>query len=245
VHKTAQHFYNSLTSPLLEYMGNDKTIWLIANWKANKTVAEALEWVSIVGPQIERRDHLKVVICPTFTAIEEVKKAVLVGNFNLMVGCQDLSAFEDGPYTGEETAQILKQFVDLAILGHSERRQNFGETPEMVSQKVKQALDHQIIPLVCVQGQETPVPEGVKLIAFEPVEAIGTGHPDTPQDASEVATFFQQNFSQELDIVYGGSVTSENVKGFLMPDNLNGVLVGGASLDPEEFLKIYEQCQSF
>lgn len=222
--------------------GREKNIWIIANWKSNETITEALNWISQVGPKVERRENLKIVVCPTFTAIEEVKKAVLVGNFPLMVGAQDLSPFEEGAYTGEEAAVILKQFVDLAILGHSERRQNFGETDEMVAQKVKQALDHQIIPLVCVQGEDTPLPENVKLVAFEPIFAIGTGNPDTPQNANEVAESLKQKHGADLEVLYGGSVTSENVKGFLQKDNISGVLVGGASLDPEEFLKIINEC---
>lgn len=212
-----------------------KNIWIIANWKSNETLKEALEWVSFVGPKIERRDNLKVCVCPTYTAIEEVKKAILVGNYPLMVGAQDLSPFEEGAYTGEEAASILKQFVDLAILGHSERRANFGETDEIIAKKVKQAFDHQIIPLICVQGKDTPVPEGVKLIAYEPIFAIGTGHPDTPQNANDVA----KNFAG-AEILYGGSVSSENAKAFLQQEHINGVLVGGASLEPEEFTKIVE-----
>lgn len=212
-----------------------KNIWIIANWKSNETLKEALEWISFVGPKIERRENLTVVVCPTYTAIEEVKKAVLVGNFPLMVGAQDLSPFEEGSYTGEEAAVILKQFVDLSLIGHSERRQNFGETPEMVAKKVIQAKEHDIIPLVCVQGKDTPVPEGVKLIAYEPIFAIGSGNPDTPQNANEVA----KNFAG-AEVLYGGSVTSENAKAFLQQDCINGVLVGGASLNQEEFTKIVE-----
>lgn len=217
-----------------------KNIWVIANWKSNETIEEALNWVSAVGPKIERRESLKVVVCPTFTAIEEVKKAVMVGGFSLMVGAQDLSPFDEGAYTGEEAASILKQFVDLAIIGHSERRQNFGETDEIVAQKVKQALDHQIIPLVCVQGKETPVPRGVNLIAYEPVFAIGTGNPDTPQNANALAESFKGQY-KDIEVLYGGSVTSKNVKGFIIQDHINGVLVGGASLDPEGFIRIIQE----
>src|SRR3989344_2839368 len=143
--------------------GLDKNIWIIANWKSNKTIAEALDWVSQVGPKLPQRDNFKVVVCPTFVCLEEVKKTILVGNFPLLVGSQDLSPYDAGAYTGEEAASILKQFVDLSILGHSERRQNFGETDEMVVQKVKQAIDHQITPLVCVQNESTPIPENCKL----------------------------------------------------------------------------------
>jgi triosephosphate isomerase len=220
----------------------NKNIWIIANWKSNETIQEALEWISIVGPKIEKRQNLKIVVCPTFTAIEEVKKSIMVGNFPLMVGSQDLSPFEEGPYTGEETAAILKQFVELAILGHSERRKNFGETDEVVTKKVQQALVHQIIPLVCVQGKDTPIPEGTKLIAYEPIFAIGTGNPDTPENAQEVASFLKQKYSgqDDLEVLYGGSVTSGNVKGFVSKENISGVLVGKASLEAEEFVKIIQ-----
>lgn len=219
-----------------------KNLWIIANWKSNETIEEALDWISYVGSRLEKRDYLKIVVCPTFTAIEEVKKAILVGNFPIMVGAQDLSPFEDGPYTGEESAKILKQFVDLAIIGHSERRKNFGESEEVIESKVRQALNHQIIPLVCVQDKKTPIPDGVKLIAYEPIFAIGTGHPDTPQNASEVAESFRQSQGVDLEVLYGGSVTSENVKAFVAQDLINGVLIGGASLNPEEFVKIVEVC---
>lgn len=217
-----------------------KNIWIVANWKSNKTIKEALEWIGYVGPKLEKRENLKVVICPSFVDVEEVKKAIQVGNYPLLVGVQDLSPFDTGAYTGEEAAKILKDFVDLAILGHSERRQHFGETDEMIAQKVNQAIEHDIIPLVCVQGKDTPIPEGCKLVAFEPVEAIGTGHPDTPTDAQAVAWQLKKNYGEELEILYGGSVTAENVKHFLNEDDITGVLVGSASLEAQEFVDIVE-----
>ena len=218
----------------------NKRLWIVANWKSNKTIKEALEWVSYVGPKIERKESIKIVVCPSFSLLSEVKKAVAVGNFPIIVGVQDLSPFGVGAYTGEESAELIKEVTELAILGHSERRQNFGETDEMVSKKVMQALENQIIPLVCVQGKETPVPEGVKLIAYEPVFAIGTGNPDSPESANEVAGYFKQSFGENLEVLYGGSVTPENVKGFVLKENISGVLAGGASLDRQEFIKIVQ-----
>ena len=218
----------------------NKNIWIIANWKSNKTISEALDWISQVGPKLEKRENLKVVVCPPFVDVEEVKKAVMVGNFPLMVGSQDLSAYDVGPYTGEDTARILKELVEVSILGHSERRQNFGETDEIVAQKVLQAKDHQIIPLVCVQGIGTPVPEGCKLVAYEPIFAIGTGQPDSSQNAQEIAWGLKKKYSEGVEVLYGGSVTSENVKHFLNENDISGVLVGTASLDPDEFIKIVE-----
>lgn len=219
---------------------NNKRIWIVANWKSNKTISEALAWISEVGPKIPRQENLKVVVCPTFTDIEEVKKAILVGNLPLMVGAQDLSPFEDGPYTGEESARILSELVNLAILGHSERRQNFGETDEVVAEKAKRAGEYHIAPLVCVQGKETPVPEGVKLTAYEPVFAIGTGNPDSAGNAAEVAVGLKERYGDGLEVLYGGSVTSENAKPFLQRQELSGLLIGGASLSSEEFIKIID-----
>lgn len=215
-----------------------KNIWIIANWKSNKTIAEALDWISQVGPQIPKKDELKIVVCPTFSALSEVKKAITVGNFPLLVGAQDLSSFGIGAYTGEEPAQILNQLIDVAILGHSERRQNFGETDELVFKKTKQALENHITPLVCVQGEENAVPEGCKLVAYEPLFAIGSGNPDTPENVDVVASQLKQKFGSDLEVLYGGSVTSKNVKSFLDQENISGVLVGNASLDPREFVKI-------
>ncbi|MBI4039787.1 triose-phosphate isomerase, partial [Candidatus Daviesbacteria bacterium] len=125
-------------------MVGPKQIWIVANWKSNETIKQALEWIGTVGPEIENRPNVKVVVCPTFIAIEEVKKAVKVGNFPIMVGAQDLSPFEVGPYTGEEAAALLQDVVDLAIIGHSERRANFSETDEMVAKKVEEALKYNI-----------------------------------------------------------------------------------------------------
>ena len=220
--------------------GGGKNIWIIANWKSNKTIQEALDWVAKVGSAIPKQDNLKVVVCPTFSCLSEVKKAVTVGNFPLMVGSQDLSPFDKGAYTGEESASLLKQLVNLSLIGHSERRQNFHEDDDMVAKKVNQALENGITPLVCIQGADTPVPEGCKLVAYEPIFAIGSGNADTPDSANSVATILRQN-NQGLEVLYGGSVTSENVKSFLNKENISGVLVGNASLDAREFIRIVNE----
>ncbi len=214
-----------------------KDIWIVANWKSNKNIQEALAWISEVGPQIPKRENLKVVVCPTFVCLEEAKKAIMVGGYPLMVGSQDLSPFDEGSFTGEEAAKILKDIVEISILGHSERRKNFNETDEMVAKKVEQAEEYNIEPLVCVQDQNGVVPQKVKLVAYEPVFAIGTGNPDTPANANNVAESLKGKYG-EINILYGGSVTSENAKAFLQQPNISGLLIGGASLDPAEFVKI-------
>lgn len=237
-------------------VGLGKNLWVIANWKSNKSIQEALDWISKVGPQIPKKDPstssgLKVVVCPTFSALSEVKKAITVGNFPIMVGSQDLSSFTSGAYTGEEAAGLLKDLITFSIIGHSERRKNFGETDEIIAQKNKQALENGITPLVCVQGEETPVPKECKLIAYEPIWAIstgltntpGVGRADTPEDANKVAGSFKQKYGQQLEVIYGGSVDSSNVKGFIQEENISGVLVGNASLDADEFVSIVKICE--
>lgn len=217
-------------------------IWIIANWKSNKTIAEALDWVSKVGYEIPKQDNLRVVVCPTFSALSEVKKAVEAGGYPLMVGSQDLSPFEVGAYTGEENAQTLSQFIDLVIIGHSERRENFKETDEMVAEKVEQAIKNNITPLVCVQGVDTAVPEECELVAYEPIFAIGTGSPDTPENAGHIASVLKEKYGQDLEVIYGGSVNASNVKGFITQENISGVLVGNSSLSAEEFIRVVKEC---
>lgn len=218
--------------------GEMKNLWIIANWKSSKTIANALDWIAKVGPALPRRDNLKVVVCPTFSTLSEVKKAVTVSNFPLLLGVQDLSPFDSGAYTGEEAASLLNQLVSLAILGHSERRQNFQEDDEMVSKKVEQALANKIIPLVCIQSVDTPIPAGCKLVAYEPIFAIGSGNPDTPENASLVADKLKAKHGPDLEVLYGGSVTAQNIRGFITQQDISGVLVGNASLDAAEFIKI-------
>lgn len=214
-----------------------KTIWIIANWKSNKTIAEALDWIAQAGPQIPKNDRLKAVVCPSFSALSEVKKAISVGSYAISVGTQDLSPFSKGAYTGEEPAVLLSQLISLAILGHSERRQNFKETDDQVAHKTVQALQNNITPLVCVQNQDTPVPDNCKLVAYEPIFAIGTGNADTAENADEVAEILKDKHPG-IEVLYGGSVTAENVRSFIAKPNISGILLGKASLSAEEFVKI-------
>ncbi len=229
--------------------GMDNNIWIIANWKSNKTIAEALDWISEVGPKIPKMDNLKVVVCPGFSSLSEIKKAITIGNFPIILGSQDLSPFGVGAYTGEEPAQLLKGLVDLAILGHSERKKNFGETDEIVAKKTQQALGNNLIPLVCIQSKEVSVPEGCRMITYEPSWAISTwltntpevGKADTPENANQIAGFLKQKYGSELIVLYGGSVDLGNVKNFVTQENISGVLIGNASLNSQEFVKI---CQA-
>lgn len=134
---------------------------------------------------------------------------------------------------------MISEFASYVIIGHSERRKEFHETETLLEQKVQEAKISHLEPIFCVQGKTTPVPEEVAIAAYEPVRAIGSGHADTPEDANEVAQFLKDR--KEIPyVLYGGSVTAENVNTFTRQDAIDGVLVGGASLDPEKFAGIVQ-----
>ena len=185
--------------------------------------------------------NLEIILCPPFTLLHPLK--LLITNYQLPIklGAQNISPFPDGAYTGEISARMLKELgVEYVIIGHSERRKYFGESEQILENKVKEALDVNIIPIFCVQGKTTPVPERVKIIAYEPVFAIGTGNPDTPEDGNKIALSFKERLSQDTVVLYGGSVTPENVRSFCLQENISGVLVGEASLDPKKFSEIVQ-----
>ncbi len=218
-----------------------KKLWIIANFKSNLSLAETIEWVEAVGPKLERRDDIVVGFCPRFSALSEAAKIVKVNNFPLLVGAQNVSPFIEGAYTGEEAATFLKGMIDFSLIGHSERRQHFAETDEMVSEKVNRVKEQEIIPLVCVQDAETPVPHGCEVIAYEPIFAIGTGTPDTPENAEKVARQLV-DMHPGISVLYGGSVNKENCATFVKQEYINGLLIGKASLDPDQFIAIVNAC---
>ncbi len=218
-----------------------KNLWIIANWKSNKNIQEALGWLEVVGPKLDHNNRIKIAVCPIFSDLAEFKKAVSAGNYPILIGSQDLSPFGEGSYTGEEPAEIIKDLVDLAIIGHSERRNNFSETDEIVAKKVDQSRQYNIMPLVCVQSADTPVPTGCDLVAYEPVFAIGTGQPDTPNNANYVAQSLKQKYP-DIKILYGGSVNATNCRVFIDQPAISGLLIGKASLEPAEFIKIIKGC---
>lgn len=223
--------------------GEMKKLWIIANWKSNKTISEALDWLGYVGPKIQTSENIKVVVCPSFTCLPDLKKEIQVNNYPIILGSQDISPFGIGSFTGEEPAELLKELISFSIIGHFERRQNFSETDKMVAEKSNQAKQSMIEPIVCIQDANTPIPEGCKLIAYEPVFAIGTGNPDTAENAQKVAKEVKSKIDG-VNVLYGGSITHENCKSFLTQDDISGLLIGKASLDTQEFLKIVENCAS-
>jgi triosephosphate isomerase (TIM) len=218
-----------------------KKIWIVANWKSNLSLSQSLEWINKVGPQLNNREDLQVVVCSRFSALPELHQEIQTHNYPIVLGSQDLSPFGAGSFTGEEPAELLKELVAMSIIGHSERREKFAETDEMIAEKFNQARACGLEPILCVQNTETPIPTGVKIAAYEPVFAIGTGTPDTPENAQQVASQLKLR-NNELNVLYGGSVTSENCAGFVSQQDISGLLIGKASLSAEEFLKIVQNC---
>jgi triosephosphate isomerase len=241
---------------------------IAGNWKMYKTIPEAKTLVSGVLRSLSGINDVEVVFCPPFTALSTVKE--LVKDTPCGLGAQDIYWKEQGAFTGEVSPLMLKDIgCDYVIIGHSERRQYFGETDATVNQKVKAALAVGIKPIICVgeslaereagetdaliKKQTEKALEGIEasfiptlVIAYEPIWAIGTGKSSSPADANQViglirntvANLFSKDVAAQMRIQYGGSVKPENIKEFMNQPEIDGALVGGASLEVESFLKL-------
>jgi len=214
-----------------------KKLFIVANWKSNKTTSEAYQWFVQVANAYESNPDKEVIVCPSFTALPSIKAYILQQNLTIKLGAQDISPFGEGAYTGEVNAKQIKEVSEFVIVGHSERRKEFGENDEMLSKKIDRAREAGLTPIFCVQGIDTQIPLGISIVAYEPVFAIGTGNPDTPEDAEMVAKTLKEKFSLQ-HVLYGGSVSAEDVHSFTQLPSVDGVLVGGSSLDPEKFIQI-------
>lgn len=239
---------------------------IAGNWKMNKTPDEAISLLNTIKDKINVAD-VDVVVCPPFVALPAVLEAVK--GSNIAVGAQNMHFEENGAYTGEVAPNMLTALgVKYVIIGHSERRQYFAETDETVNKKTLKALEHGLIPIVCVgesleereQGitidlvrLQTKIalkdvkPEDAKkvVIAYEPIWAIGTGRTATSAQAEEVckaireviAEIYSKEVAEEVRVQYGGSVNAANANELFNMANIDGGLVGGASLK-EEFINI-------
>ncbi len=242
---------------------------IAGNWKMNKTNAEAVELAAALVESVGDREHPRVVICPPFTALSEVAgtlkgSKILLGAQNVYF--EDSGAFtgEISP------AMLLTSGVSYVILGHSERREYFAETDRMVNAKLKLALQAGLLPIVCVgerlKERESGLTEVVvgeqidgslaeltgeqiakTVIAYEPVWAIGTGKTATPEMAQDVHAFIRNRLkgrfgsvADEVTIQYGGSMKPDNASGLLSQPDIDGGLIGGASLKAEQFAKIVD-----
>lgn len=223
-----------------------KDLFIVANWKANKTEEEAIYWLSEFRNNLDslkgQFENKELILCPSYPVISAVKNYIDKFELPITLGSQDVSQFGRGAYTGEVPVSILKKYVRFCIIGHSERRENFQENDEILSRKVSTAIAGGLLPIFCVQGKNTFIPLGVKIVAYEPKDAIGTGNPDTPQNADEVAAAIKSKQKEVTSVLYGGSVNAENVGVFTEMEHIDGVLVGGGSLDSNSFISLLQKC---
>ena len=238
---------------------------IVGNWKMNTTLKEAVEIASKLRRPSNLFPSVETVICPPFIFIAAVRDE-LAGS-PIKVGAQNMYFKDSGPFTGEVSPLMLKGLCEYVILGHSERRQYFAEDSQMLSNKVKAAMKHNLKPILCVgenleQYEERKTQTVVKeqfdaalegviqgntlTIAYEPVWAIGTGRAATGKQAQETVAFIRKLISDKFGMVtavnarilYGGSVTPGNIAEFIEQPDIDGALVGGASLKVDEFTAI-------
>jgi triosephosphate isomerase len=250
-------------------MNKERKLIIAGNWKMNKSVAEALALIADLKLELGKVRDVDVVVCPPFTALESVSKAVMDGT-NIRLGAQNMSENNFGAFTGEICAGMLKEFsVRYVILGHSERRQFQKESDALIAKKAAAAHAATLKPIVCV-GETLAEREGglmekvletqvrgslagltkeqmtETIIAYEPVWAIGTGKTATTQQAQDAHAFirallvkiFDEAVAKKVRIQYGGSVKPNNAKELMGQPDVDGALVGGASLEARSFADI-------
>lgn len=240
---------------------------IAGNWKLNTTVAEGIALVQAMQPRLEQITGVEQVVCPPFVSLDAIHR--LLETSPILVGAQNVFWEEKGAYTGEISPVMLAPLCQYVILGHSERRQYFGVTDEIVNRQIRACVPHQLQPIVCVgeslaereAGLTNVVVErqvrgafiGIAscpglVIAYEPIWAIGTGRAATGSDASQVISHIRHVVADTLGqsvaaitrILYGGSMTSTNVVDFVQYEEIDGGLVGGASLRADEFVAIVQ-----
>jgi triosephosphate isomerase len=246
-----------------------RTPLIAGNWKMHKTVAEAEEFIAALLPRVSSVDGVEVAICPAFTALAAMVDSTR--GSRVAVYAQNMHQAPTGAFTGEVSAPMLTEFdVAGVVLGHSERREMFGETDRALSQKVPVALEAGLLPVLCVGETEEERERGDTerklrhqvqedltrvdterlgeiVIAYEPIWAIGTGLTATPEQAQEAIAFVRAlvadrspEQAERTRILYGGSVKPDNAAELLALPDIDGALVGGASLEAEAFAAIVE-----
>jgi triosephosphate isomerase len=241
---------------------------IAGNWKMNTTLDEATRLVKSMLAGLDRIGGVEKVICPPFVSIAPINN--LLKNSSVKLGAQNVFYEEKGAFTGEVSSLMLAGMCAYVIIGHSERRQYFGETPEIIDKKVKAALRFNLTPIFCI-GERLEENEAGKteevltrqytassdvlyyksgmVIAYEPVWAIGTGRSATGEQANKTIGFIRQliknqhggDIAEKVRILYGGSVTAANIAEFMRQPEIDGALVGGASLKADDFLSIVKQ----
>lgn len=222
----------------------DKKI-IVANWKSNKTASEALQFLKEFkeGLGAVEFSSIEIIILPQFLSIPYCFKFIQENNLPISLGVQTVSSFVDGPYTGEVSARFVKEFCSYVLLNHSERKKYAKETDEDLKNKFARAVEIGLTPLVCVQDEGSFFPESAKYVVFEPPSAIstfGTGKAQTREEVeSAIATIKGKS---DAKVLYGGSVSPEDIGEYLKIENLSGFLVGAASLESSSFLALLKKC---
>lgn len=223
--------------------------YVIGNWKSNQNLTESLIWIDgIQAIKPKFTEKTKVILCLPFTDIAGFNHKLADFGIPITTGAQNVSHLPPGKHTGEITANMLAELVSYCIVGHSERRRDFAETSETVAEKAKMLLENSITPIVCL---DLPyLDEQIKelfqknidvsrcFFVYEPLSAIGTGHPVDPVEANHVANQISFLIDNAAPIIYGGSVTADNVRHFVDQNRIDGVLVGADSLEPTLFSMI-------
>ena len=242
----------------------ERRVIIAGNWKMHKTNPEAEELARGLKEKVTPREGVSMILFPPYTALERVGRVIRDSFIEL--GAQNIFYEKEGAFTGEVSAEMVKSAgCRYVIVGHSERRKYFQEDDEIVNKKVKSAILSGLIPLICVgetleereAGKEREVVsrqlrealegiEGEVVIAYEPVWAIGTGKTATPEIAQEMHAYIRGILEElwgekgrKVSILYGGSVKPSNIDSLMGEEEIDGVLVGGASLDVESFARIY------
>lgn len=213
--------------------------YFIANWKANKNLNETQSWVTEFLKQNLVLNGVKIIICPSFPLISPLKK-MLEKQTIMSVGSQDVSIFEGGTYTGEVTAHNLESLAEYAIIGHSERKKNFHETDEQVKIKYTLAKKYGIEPIYCIANPDISYPSDIQFLCYEPPEAIskGDGRGNFASIDSILEAKRKLQLKPQTQFIYGGSVNKDSVNSYLKSNEIDGFLIGGASLDPIHFYQI-------
>ncbi len=225
--------------------------YFVANWKAYKNLQEAEAWIKIFDDHLIadqklqeklNSDKIKIILAPPHPFISDL--LYLLKSFkkkysyfkNVHLAAQDLSQFDEGNYTGEDTAKSLEGLIDYTIIGHSERRKFISETDEILFHKSEMAFKYNIEPIFVIRSENDALPAKIKIIAYEPEDAIGTG--DNQETEEIIALKNKLNLGNDKIFLYGGSVNSHNSAVYLKSEAIDGFLIGKASLDPVEFIAI-------
>jgi triosephosphate isomerase len=241
---------------------------IAGNWKMNTTIAEAADLMREMLPELDRVNGIEKVVCPPFVSLMTVGE--IIGGSSIKLGAQNVFFMDKGAFTGEISPVMLADLCEFVIVGHSERRRYFGESNGTVERKIQAAMKYHLKPIFCIgerleeneagrtkevlEYQLQPLSDSMYflsgiVLAYEPVWAIGTGRSATGRQANETIGFIRQQIAQRhgagvaesLRILYGGSVTAQNISELIIQPEIDGALVGGASLRAGEFVSISQQ----